>query len=163
MHHNTFTYRHSDLPPVRPEIYSEIVALDVWIADLILKSQGNYRELEELAEVLDNCLGGCELNLNSIRIIPDKGESADEQLDIAELPEKWKTILFSTGVASNIATRVLAELTSTSIENAIEMVSEASKNVLQEATTADMDNAIKSLIEAFNSDEAADFYRIGLK
>ncbi len=42
---NTFTYRHSDLPPFRPEIKAEIVALDVHIADLILKSQGNYREL----------------------------------------------------------------------------------------------------------------------
>ncbi|MEG4032162.1 MULTISPECIES: hypothetical protein, partial [unclassified Microcoleus] len=69
--HNTFTYRHSDLPPVRPEIKAQIVALDCQIADLILKSQGNYRELEELAEVLDDSLNSCELNLNSIQIIPD--------------------------------------------------------------------------------------------
>jgi hypothetical protein len=43
---NTYTYRHSELPSVRPEIQAEIVALDVQLADLILKSQGNYRELE---------------------------------------------------------------------------------------------------------------------
>lgn len=39
---NTYTYRHSELPPVRPEIKAEVVALDVQLADLILKSQGNY-------------------------------------------------------------------------------------------------------------------------
>jgi hypothetical protein len=69
--YNTFIYRHFELPPLRSEIKAEIVALDVQIADLILKSQGNYRELEELAEVLDNCLNSCKLNLNSIRIVPD--------------------------------------------------------------------------------------------
>src|SRR4028119_632227 len=69
--HNTFTYWHSDLPAVLPEIKAEIVALDVQIADLIFRSQGNYRELEELAEVLYNCLDSCELNLKSIGIIAD--------------------------------------------------------------------------------------------
>jgi hypothetical protein len=34
---NTYTYRHSELPPVRPEIQAEIVALDVQTADLILR------------------------------------------------------------------------------------------------------------------------------
>jgi hypothetical protein len=59
--HNTYTYRHSELPSLRPEIQAEIVALDVQLADLILKSQGNYRELQQLAEVLDNCLDICQL------------------------------------------------------------------------------------------------------
>ena len=62
--HNTYTYRHSELPPLRPEIKAQIVALDVRIADLILRIQGNYRELEELAEVLDSAADSCELNLN---------------------------------------------------------------------------------------------------
>ena len=69
--HNTFTYRHSELPPIPPEIQAEIVGLDVQIADLILKSQGNYRALEQLTEILDNCLDSCELNLQFIRIIAD--------------------------------------------------------------------------------------------
>ena len=70
--HNNFTYGHSELPPVRPEIKAEIVGLGAQIANLIFQIQGNYRELEALSEMLDNCLDSCELNLNAIRIADDK-------------------------------------------------------------------------------------------
>ncbi|MEG5008490.1 hypothetical protein QUB17_33345, partial [Microcoleus sp. B5-C4] len=105
--HNTFTYKHADLPAVRPEIKAEIIALGIHADDLILKSQGNYRELEELAETLDNCLDTCELNLNSIRIVADSNSPLPSMRD---LPMEEKQIIFSTALTSSIAIEALASV-----------------------------------------------------
>lgn len=107
--HNTFTYRHSDLPPVRPEIKAEIVALDVQIADLILRSQGNYRELEELAEILGNCLDTCELNLNSIRIIPDDSPQP-ATIRMKDLSFEEKKLIFSCSRTNSVLLNLLSEI-----------------------------------------------------
>ena len=107
--HNTYTYRHSELPSVRPEIKAEIVGLEVQLADLILKSQGNYRELEELAGVLSSCLDTCELNLKSIRIIAD-----DTQLPLVtmkDLPLEEKELIYSISFTSSVLLNLLSQLT----------------------------------------------------
>ncbi|MEG5048848.1 hypothetical protein, partial [Microcoleus sp. B4-C1] len=108
--HNTFTYRHSDLPPVRPEIKAQIVALDCQIADLILKSQGNYRELEELAEVLDTCLDTCNLNLNSIQIIPDDSPQPGT-ITMRDLPLEQKQLIYSCSNTNSILLNLLSKIT----------------------------------------------------
>jgi len=107
---NTYTYRHSELPSVRPEIKAEIVALDVHIADLILKMQGNYRELEEFAEVLDSGLDTCELNLQSIRIIADD----TQQPPIAtmkDLPLEEKELIYSISFTNSVLLNLLSLIT----------------------------------------------------
>ncbi|MEG4066235.1 hypothetical protein QUA42_02585 [Microcoleus sp. Pol11C2] len=110
--HHTFTYRHSDLPPVRPEIQAQIVALDVQVADLILKSQGNYKELEQLAEILDNSLDNCELNLNSIRIIPDGSDSQHpDTISMKDLPIEQKQLIYSCSRTNSILMNLLSEIT----------------------------------------------------
>ena len=48
------------IPPARPEIIAEIVAVDCLLADLFLKCQENAREVDELVGVLDNHLASCE-------------------------------------------------------------------------------------------------------
>jgi hypothetical protein len=94
MSHHTFTYRHSDLPAFRPEIKAEIIALGLHVDDLILKSHGNYLELEELAETLDNSLNTCELNFNSIRIIPDDSPQPGT-VSLRDLPIEQKQLIYS--------------------------------------------------------------------
>jgi hypothetical protein len=54
------------IPPARPEIIAQIVALDCQLADLILKCQGNARELDELAGVLGGHLTSCEFDRDSL-------------------------------------------------------------------------------------------------
>ena len=103
--HNDFTYGHSDLPPVRPEIKAEIVALDVQLANLILKSQGNYRELQELAKMLDNCLDSCEFNLNPIFI---RDDSLQPGISLTDLSSKEKELILSMAITSTVAIKVLA-------------------------------------------------------
>ena len=107
--HNTFTYRHSELPPIPPEIQAEIVGLDVQIADLILKSQGNYRALEQLTEILDNCLDSCELNLQFIRIIADDS-SQPEAISMKDLPLEEKRIIYSCSYTNSLLLNMLANL-----------------------------------------------------
>ncbi|MEG3907331.1 hypothetical protein QT979_08520 [Microcoleus sp. w2-18bC1] len=107
---NTFTYKHSELPALRPEIKAQIVGLDVQIADLILKSQGNYRELEELAEVLGDALNGCELNLNSIRIIADDSEQP-ATVTMRDLPIEQKQLIYSCSNTNSILLNLLGEIT----------------------------------------------------
>lgn len=106
--HNTFTYRHSELPPVPPATQAEIVALDVYIADLILKCQGNYRALKQLAEILDNCLDSCELNLNSIRIIPDDSPRPST-IGLKDLALEEKRLIYSCSFTNSILLNILAD------------------------------------------------------
>ena len=108
--HDTFVYRHSELPPVRPEIKAEIVALDVQLADLILKSQGNYRELEELREVLDSCLDTCELNLQSIRIIADDTQQ-QPIVTMQNLPLEEKELIYSISFTNSVLLNLLSQIT----------------------------------------------------
>ncbi|MEG4634652.1 hypothetical protein QUB56_34755 [Microcoleus sp. AR_TQ3_B6] len=107
---NTYTYRHSDLPSVRPEIQAEIVALDVQLADLILKSQGNYRELEQLAEVLDNCLDTCQLNLQSIRIVANDTQQPPS-VTLKDLPLEDKELVYSVSFTNSVLLNLLSNLT----------------------------------------------------
>jgi hypothetical protein len=107
--HDIYTYWHSDLPPVRPEIQAEIVALDVQLADLILKSRGNYRELQQLEEVLDSCMDTCQLNLQSIRIIAD-----DTQQPIATLKDlalEDKELIYSISFTNSVLLNLVSNLT----------------------------------------------------
>jgi hypothetical protein len=106
--HKTYTYRHSDVPSVRPEIQAEIVALDVQLADLILKSQGNYRELEQLAEVLDSCLDTCQLNLQSIRIIAD---DTQQLVTLKDLALEDKELIYSISFTNSVLLNLVSNLT----------------------------------------------------
>jgi hypothetical protein len=106
--HKTYTYRHSDVPSVRPEIQAEIVALDVRLADLILKSQGNYRELEQLAEMLNSCLDTCQLNLQSIRIIAD---DTQQLVTLKDLALEDKELIYSISFTNSVLLNLVSNLT----------------------------------------------------
>lgn len=107
--HNTFTYRHSELPEFRPEIKAQIVALGLHADDLILKSCGNYRELKELTETLSNALTTCELNLNSIRIIPDDSPEPGA-ISLQDLPIEQKQLIYSCSRTNSILLNLLSEI-----------------------------------------------------
>ena len=132
------------MPPVRPEIKAEIVALDVHIADLILKSCGNFRELEELAEVLDDGLNSCELNLKSIQIIPDDANPQPVQsASIIDLPIQQQAIVFSTALFSAIVLSTLQKVTSVEGEFLIDKISEQVNAEMAEITDEQITAALK--------------------
>lgn len=167
---NTFTYRHSELPTVRPAIKSEIAALDVQIADLVLRSQGNYRELEELAEILDNGLDGCELNLKSIRIIADEIPQPIIQIitgdlhpiSMKDLPIEEKQIIFSTAITSSIAIEALASICNKTPQQVANELAEKARNFGGDLTTDLIDSVIDELIEMWKAKPAQQIYSIEL-
>lgn len=118
---DTFTYRHSELPLVRPEIKAQIVALDCCIADLILKSQGNYRELQHLQEVLDDGLSNCELNLNTIRIIADDDQQPST-VSMKDLPLEEKRLIYSCSRTNSILLNIVSQITGKSPETLAEEI-----------------------------------------
>jgi hypothetical protein len=63
---NNETNEAAKYPAARPEIMAQIVAIDCQLADLILKTQGNARELDELVGMLDAHLACCEFDRDSL-------------------------------------------------------------------------------------------------
>jgi hypothetical protein len=144
---NTYTYRHSELPPVRPEIKAEIVALDVRVADLILKSQGNYRQQEQLAEVLDNCLDTCQLNLQSIRIVADD----TQQPPIATLNDlqlEDKKLIYNIAFTNSVLLNLLSSLTGRELEDIGKELALIYSTRREVPTIAEIDELITQLISA---------------
>ena len=161
--HNTFTYRHSELPAIRPAIKAEIVALDVQIADLILRSQGNYRELEELAEVLDSGADSCELNLNSIRIIADDSQlDSPTPISMMDLPIEEKEIIFSTAFTSSIAIEALAAILNKSPQQVAIELAELSRPTTETITSGKINAVLEELLEAWGKEPGDTVYRIKL-
>jgi hypothetical protein len=140
---NTYTYRHSELPPVRPEIKAEIVALDVHLADLILKIQGNYRELQELAEVLDSCLDTCELSLQSIRIIADDTQQ-QPSVTMKFLPVEEKKLIYSISFTNSVLLDSLSQLTNKKPEDLMGEIAVTS-SYYKPPTLAEIDQLITQL------------------
>lgn len=133
------------MPPFRPEIKAEIVALGFHADDLILKSQGNYRELEELAETLDNCLDSCNLNLQSIRIIPDNSPlpSTVSMKDL-HLAEKRQLYAFVSGTTFLI--EGLSKVLDISVEDLTKNI--AAQALIREklATDDEVENFVRDLV-----------------
>jgi hypothetical protein len=143
---NTYTYRHSDLPCVRPEIQAEIVALDVQVADLILKSQGNYRELEQLAEVLDSCLDTCQLNLQSIRIVAD--DTQQSIVTLKDLALEDKELIYSISFTNSVLLNLLSSVTNKQPEEIVKEIALVASYNKQTPTVAEIDELIGQLVSA---------------
>jgi hypothetical protein len=151
---NTFTHKQSELPEFRPEIKAEIVAIDCQVADLILRCQGNYHELEYLAEVLDNCADSCELNLNCVQIIPDStSDNADNGIsDLCSLSERSKAVVFSTGIASRVALDLLCQATGGSHKMLGEIVTTLVRTITKDVSPDEISQSLKQLADQFDSE-----------
>ena len=157
--HNDFTYGHSELPPVRSEIKAEIVALDAQLANLILKSQGNYRELQELAEMLDNCLDSCELNLNAIRISADDSPELPV-VTMTDLSVQEKTIIFGTALFSAMALETLSRLTGADAAVLAAKISEQVDLKMDEISDEQITASLKDFFEKYRETPTQPIFRI---
>jgi hypothetical protein len=105
--------------PARPEITAEIVALDCLLADLILKCQGNARELDHLVGVLDNHLADCEMGRDNLL-----GIESDRPLTMTDLPIVEQKMIFGAGLFSAYLLETVATITQTDPELLGEKISE---------------------------------------
>jgi hypothetical protein len=89
------------IPPARPEIIAEIVAVDCLLADLFFKCQENVREVDELVGVLENHLASCE----SVRdtLLDLRVENSNPPgLTMINLPIFEQRMIVSTGLFSKM-------------------------------------------------------------
>jgi hypothetical protein len=89
------------IPPARPEIIAEIVAVDCLLADLFLKCQENAREVDELAGVLDNHLASCE-DVRDTLLDLRVENSNPPGLTMIDLPIFEQRMIASTGLFSKM-------------------------------------------------------------
>jgi len=130
---NNETNEAAKYPAVRPEIKAEILAIDCHLADLILKTQGNARELDELVGVLDAHLACCEFDRDSLLLgVPDQKPSPAPPT-ITDLPAGEQRLIFEAAAFGAVAIETLRMLTSADVEFLINKLSEG-VNII----TADM-------------------------
>jgi hypothetical protein len=156
---HTFTYRHSDLPPVRPEIKAQIVTLDCQLADLILKSQGNYRELEELAEVLDDFLNSCELNLKSIQIISDDSP-IPPAVTLTDLPMEQQTMIFCTAMFNAMVLSSLEKITGGDVNYLIAAISMQINTEMESISDTQITEALASYLAKYQENPMQQGFKV---
>jgi hypothetical protein len=97
-------------PPARPEITAEIGAIDYLLADLIVKCQDHARELDDIAGVLDNHLGNCEISRDFLLGLQ---ENERQELTMTDLPILQQRMIFAAGLMNAYLMKELAAITKT--------------------------------------------------
>jgi len=108
------------IPPARPEILAEIVAVDGLLEDLFLKCQDNAREVDELVGVLDNHLASCDRVRDILLNLPVEKEA--KELTMTKLPMFEQRMIVSTGLFSKMlldVVRILSKSEPTQLKQAL--------------------------------------------
>jgi hypothetical protein len=124
-------------PPARPEITAEIVALDGLLADLILKCQGNARELDNLMGVLDNHLADCEMGRDKLL-----GIESERPLTMTDLPIVEQKMIFGSGLFSAYLLEAVAVITQTEPDLLGEKISEKVNEAMAEIPNDEITNTL---------------------
>jgi len=139
-------------PPARPEITAEIVAIDCLLADLILKCQGNARELDNLVGVLDNHLASCEMERDNLL-----GIESERSLTMTDLPIVQQKMIFEAGVFSSYLLQAVAIMAQADPEllgeNFSEKVNEHLANILPGEITNTLNRYLIKHAEALEEHE----------
>jgi len=140
------------VPPARPKITAEIVALDCLLADLILKSQGNARELDDLVGVLDNHLATCEMGRDNLL-----GLENERALTMTDLPILEQKMIFGSGLFSAFLLEAVAKLTQTDPELLGERISKKVNEHMAEIPPDEITNTLNRYL--IKHAEALDEYQ----
>jgi hypothetical protein len=143
----------SKIPPARPEIIAEIVAVDCLLADLFLKCQQNAREVDELAGVLDNHLASCE-DVRDTLLDLRVENSNPPGLTMINLPIFEQRMIVSTGLFSKMlldAIRLLTKSDAAQLkEKLIQQVNIEVLNFSDAEITQFLKNYLKKVQELVN-------------
>jgi len=135
---NNETNEAAEYPAIRPEIMAEIVAIDCHLADLILKTQGNARELDELVGMLDGHLACCEFDRDSLLLgVPDEKPSPASPT-ITDLPAGEQLLIFETALFGAVAIEILRMFTHADVKFLINKVLEGVNTITADMTQEQM-------------------------
>lgn len=147
-----YFYKQSELPPLRFEILGEILSIDYRLNNLLLKTQGNYRELQKLAEILGDSLDNCELNLDAIKIFSDSGELFEQktnffQPSLADLPLEQQTVIFSSALFAGMLLSVFEIIyTEKAAQYLVERLTEKVQEKISQCSPQQITNTLTNLL-----------------
>lgn len=134
----------SKYPPARPEITAEVIALDCHLADLTLKCQGNARELDELAGMLDAHLAVCEEARDELM-----GFSTEQPapIDLTDLPADQQRLILESAVFGGVALQTLQKLSHADVEFLMQRLSEGVKIITGEMDDEKITESLKRYLK----------------
>jgi hypothetical protein len=138
---NNFNGDSQKFPPARPEITAEIVALDCLLADLLLKCQGNARELDNLSDVLDNHLADCETGRDKLL-----GLESERPLTMTDLPIVEQKMIFGSGLFCSFLLEAVAVTTKMTPELLGEKISEQVNKTMAEIPNDEITNTLNEYL-----------------
>jgi hypothetical protein len=139
-------------PPARSEITAETVALDCLLADLILKCQGNARELDNLVGVLDNHLAACEMERDNLL-----GIESERLLTMTDLPIIEQKMIVGSGLFSALLLEVVAQVTQRDPKVLRETISEKVNKYIAEMAPHEITHTLNTYL--IKHAEAVEEYR----
>lgn len=128
-------------PAARPEITAEIIALDCHLADLIVRCQGNARELDELAGMLDAHLGCCEEARDSLMGLADT-DSQPAPLDLTDLPADQQRLILESALFGGVALHTLQKLSHADVAFLMQKLSEGVNLISKEMTEKEITESL---------------------
>jgi hypothetical protein len=138
-------------PPARPEITAQAIALDCQLADLIFKCQGNARELDELAGVLDNHLASCEEARDSLMGL---GAEQPAPLDLTDLPADQQRLIVESAVFGGLALQTLQKLTEEDVVFLMQKLSEGVKTIAGKMSDKQVTESLQNYLKIHRQDTA---------
>jgi len=133
-------------PAARPEITAEIIALDCHLADLIVRCQGNARELDELAGMLDAHLACCEETRDSLMGLADT-DSQPAPLDLTDLPADQQRLILESAVFGGLALQTLQKLTDEDVVFLMQRLSDGVKTIADKMSDKQVTESLQNYLE----------------
>jgi len=147
---NNETNEAAKYPAARPEIIAQIVALDCQLADLILKCQGNARELDKVTGMLDAHLACSEFDRDSLLLgVPDRCQSP-ALLTMTDLPAHEQRLIIEAALFGAVGLETLRLLTHADIQFLINQLSEGVNMIASEMTEEEITEGLHKYLKMHN-------------
>jgi hypothetical protein len=154
---NNETNEAAEYPAVRPEIMAEIVAIDCHLADLMLKTQGNARELDELVGMLDAHLACCEFDRDSLLLgVPEPSPAPPTMTDLSANEQR---LIFEAALFGAVALETLRLLTRADVDFLMNKLSEGVNIITANMTKEQIAKRLHNYLKLHNEDLCKQVFR----
>jgi len=156
---NNETNEAAKYPTARPEIMAQIVAFDCQLADLIFKCQGNARDLDELAGMLDAHLASAEFERDSLLLgVPDQCPQPALPT-MTDLPAHEQRLIFEAALFGAVAIETLRLLTHADVQYLINKLSEGVNIIASEMTEEQITEGLHKHLKLHNENLVKQVFR----
>ena len=155
-------------PVVRPEIRSELEAIEALLYDFILKIQESARELDQTAIVLNNYLDICESVRDKLLGLTDCEPHTQRALlpalpTITDLPADQQRLIFESAMFGAVALKTLIMFTHVDGEYLMNELSEGVNIALSETTEQQITESLHRCLKIHSENLSRQIFRSTLQ